>query len=49
MQPLKTCLWFDGVADDAADFYVGIFPHSKRAGGSEYPEDAQARRARRWS
>ena len=27
--PLYPCLWFDGKAAEAADFYCGIFPNSK--------------------
>jgi predicted 3-demethylubiquinone-9 3-methyltransferase (glyoxalase superfamily) len=26
---LTTCLWFDGQAEDAANFYVSIFKNSK--------------------
>jgi predicted 3-demethylubiquinone-9 3-methyltransferase (glyoxalase superfamily) len=40
MAPLTTCLWFDGNADEAADFYVGIFPNSRRGEASEFSEDA---------
>jgi predicted 3-demethylubiquinone-9 3-methyltransferase (glyoxalase superfamily) len=29
MQKIRPCLWFDGNAGDAADFYVSIFPDSK--------------------
>lgn len=29
MQPLTTCLWFDGVAEDAARFYTSVFKESK--------------------
>lgn len=31
LSPLKvtTCLWFDGQAEEAANFYVSIFPNSK--------------------
>jgi predicted 3-demethylubiquinone-9 3-methyltransferase (glyoxalase superfamily) len=28
-QPLYPCLWFDGRAREAADFYCSIFPNSK--------------------
>ena len=37
--PLVACLWFDGQGDAAADFYISIFPHSRRTNGSEYPPD----------
>jgi len=29
IQPVYPCLWFDGQARAAADFYCGIFPDSK--------------------
>ncbi|GAB3684990.1 VOC family protein [Salinisphaera aquimarina] len=29
MEPISTCLWFDGVAEQAADFYVELFPDSR--------------------
>jgi len=29
MQNLSTCLWFDHQAEEAASFYVGIFPNSR--------------------
>ncbi|MCQ0989004.1 VOC family protein [Jiella marina] len=28
METLATCLWFDGKAEEAAGFYVGLFPDS---------------------
>jgi predicted 3-demethylubiquinone-9 3-methyltransferase (glyoxalase superfamily) len=28
-QKIHPCLWFDGNAEDAANFYVKIFPHSR--------------------
>ncbi|MEJ8281556.1 VOC family protein [Pseudonocardia spirodelae] len=28
MKPITPCLWFDGVAEEAARFYTGIFPDS---------------------
>jgi predicted 3-demethylubiquinone-9 3-methyltransferase (glyoxalase superfamily) len=40
MTPVTPCLWFDGDADAAADFYVGIFPNSRRTDASSYPEGA---------
>ncbi len=38
MEPLKSCLWFRTEAEDAANFYVALFPNSQlghvmRAGG----------------
>jgi predicted 3-demethylubiquinone-9 3-methyltransferase (glyoxalase superfamily) len=29
MQPLTPCLWFDGKAEEAANFYVSVFRNSK--------------------
>lgn len=29
MNIIKPCLWFDGTSEDAAEFYVSIFPNSK--------------------
>jgi predicted 3-demethylubiquinone-9 3-methyltransferase (glyoxalase superfamily) len=29
MQPLTPCLWFDTAGEDAANFYVSVFPNSK--------------------
>jgi len=29
MQKITSCLWFDGKAEEAADFYVSIFKNSK--------------------
>jgi len=33
-----TCLWFDGVGEKAANFYVSVFPNSKIVSVSRYPE-----------
>ena len=35
---LSTCLWFDTQAEEAANFYVGIFPNSKVGKISRYPD-----------
>lgn len=35
---LKPCLWFDGQAEDAANFYIGIFKNSKITAISRYGE-----------
>jgi predicted 3-demethylubiquinone-9 3-methyltransferase (glyoxalase superfamily) len=32
------CLWFDGTAEQAAEFYVGLFPHSRIISVSRYGE-----------
>jgi predicted 3-demethylubiquinone-9 3-methyltransferase (glyoxalase superfamily) len=29
MKPITPCLWFDNEAEDAANFYVSVFPNSK--------------------
>ncbi len=29
MKPITPCLWFDNEAEEAANFYVSIFPNSK--------------------
>ena len=31
-QKIKTCLWFDGNGQEAAEFYVSVFKDSRRAG-----------------
>jgi predicted 3-demethylubiquinone-9 3-methyltransferase (glyoxalase superfamily) len=38
---ISPCLWFDGCAEEAAKFYVGIFPNSKITGISHYPGTGQ--------
>jgi predicted 3-demethylubiquinone-9 3-methyltransferase (glyoxalase superfamily) len=30
MPALKNCIWLDGTAEEAADFYVSVFPNSTR-------------------
>lgn len=35
---IQPCLWFDTQAEEAAGFYVGIFPKSKLGAVSRYPE-----------
>ncbi len=37
--PMKTCLWFDGNADQAVDFYLSIFKDAKRTSQSTYGKD----------
>jgi predicted 3-demethylubiquinone-9 3-methyltransferase (glyoxalase superfamily) len=37
---ISTCLWFDGRAEEAANFYVSIFPNSKILKTARYPEGA---------
>lgn len=38
MSKIKPCLWFDNQAEEAANFYVSIFPDSKIAELSRYGE-----------
>lgn len=35
---VRTFLWFDDQAEEAADFYVGLFPDSRISTVSHYPE-----------
>jgi predicted 3-demethylubiquinone-9 3-methyltransferase (glyoxalase superfamily) len=37
---LTTFLWFDGHAQEAAEFYVGLFPDARLGATSYYPDDA---------
>jgi len=41
MQRIAPCLWFDGQAEEAATFYVGIFKNSKIVNVSRYGEAGQ--------
>jgi len=38
VQKITPCLWFDGQAEEAAKFYVGIFPNSRITHLSRYGE-----------
>ncbi len=38
MEKITTCLWFDDKAEEAANFYVSIFPDSKINGVARYTE-----------
>jgi predicted 3-demethylubiquinone-9 3-methyltransferase (glyoxalase superfamily) len=38
----RTCLWFDGAARDAAEFYAATFPESHVDGGYGAPTDFPA-------
>jgi len=40
MQHISTCLWFNGRAKDAAEFYVGLFPNSRILEVTYFPEGA---------
>lgn len=38
MQKISYCLWFDGRAEEAAEFYVSIFEDSRIVNTARYPE-----------
>lgn len=40
-QKISPCLWFDGKAEEAAKFYVSIFPNSRIVHTSHYGEVGQ--------
>ncbi|HET7463414.1 MAG TPA: VOC family protein [Longimicrobium sp.] len=40
-QRISPCLWFDDQGEDAANFYVGIFPNSRITAISRYGEAGQ--------
>jgi predicted 3-demethylubiquinone-9 3-methyltransferase (glyoxalase superfamily) len=37
--PITTCLWFDGNADEAVDFYLSVFPGSRRLSSFDATSD----------
>jgi predicted 3-demethylubiquinone-9 3-methyltransferase (glyoxalase superfamily) len=39
MQKITPCLWFDGTAEEAMNFYTSIFKNSKIEGITRYGED----------
>lgn len=39
-QHVSTCLWFNGPAKDAAEFYVALFPNSRILEVTYFPEGA---------
>jgi len=41
MQKMTTCLWFDSEGEEAANYYVSVFPNSKILNVQKYPEAAQ--------
>jgi len=49
MTTLSTCLWFDGNADEAVDFYLSVFPNSRMVSSSDYGPDMHSKRERPWS
>jgi predicted 3-demethylubiquinone-9 3-methyltransferase (glyoxalase superfamily) len=40
MQKMSSCLWFDGNAQEAADFYVSVFKDARIVSTARYPEGA---------
>jgi predicted 3-demethylubiquinone-9 3-methyltransferase (glyoxalase superfamily) len=42
MGKITPFLWFDGKAEEAANFYVSIFRNAKILKVSRYPEDSPA-------
>ena len=38
---ITPCLWFDDQAEEAANFYAGIFPNSRIVATTRYPEAGQ--------
>ncbi|GAA5162821.1 VOC family protein [Ornithinimicrobium tianjinense] len=45
MATLGTCLWFDGQAREAAEFYTSIFPRSRIVGGADYLTETPSEKA----
>ncbi|HET7730793.1 MAG TPA: VOC family protein [Usitatibacter sp.] len=41
IQQISPCLWFDGQAEEAARFYVSVFPKGKITQVTRYPEVGQ--------
>ena len=41
MSELTTCLWFDDQGEEAARFYVDVFPNSSLGGVTPYPEGGE--------
>ncbi len=42
MQKISPCLWFDGNAEAAANYYVSIFPDSRIDAVARWPENERA-------
>ncbi|MHB8994074.1 MAG: VOC family protein [Armatimonadota bacterium] len=38
MQKISPCLWFDNQAEEAAQFYISVFPNSRITQITHYPE-----------
>jgi predicted 3-demethylubiquinone-9 3-methyltransferase (glyoxalase superfamily) len=41
LKKLTSCLWFDGQAEEAANFYVSVFKNAKLGRISHYPKEGQ--------
>jgi predicted 3-demethylubiquinone-9 3-methyltransferase (glyoxalase superfamily) len=41
MQKMKTCLWFDGNAKEAVDYYISVFQDSKITHTMYYPKTTE--------
>lgn len=41
-QKIVPCLWYKGNAEEAVDFYLSVFPDSKKLGESRYPTEGLA-------
>lgn len=41
-QKIVPCLWFDHSAEEAVEFYLSVFPDSKKLGESHYPTEGLA-------
>ena len=41
LQKLTSCIWFDGTAEAAANFYVSVFKNAKLGRISHYPKEGQ--------
>ena len=39
MPKITPCLWFDGKAEEAMNFYVSLFPRSRVVSRSTAPKD----------
>lgn len=40
-QNIKSCLWFDGNAKEAVDYYIAVFPNSKIINTMYYPKSTE--------
>src|SRR2546425_1236232 len=39
MQNTTACLWFDGNAEEAVDFYISVFPNARTVSITRYSEE----------